>query len=72
MGWYKLLQSYTSRHITDPSDILVGLSGLASEVHNVIGPRHLAGIWDGYPNTFIRGLSWRVSDEAVGRMDDPS
>jgi len=66
------LQSYTSRHITYPSDILPGISGLAREVHNLTGARYLAGIWDGHPDTFIRSLLWRVSDGWIAGHKKPA
>jgi hypothetical protein len=64
-GWYQLVRSYTSRNITCLSDILPGLSGLASEVHKITGAQYLAGLWDckSTPDTFIRNLLWRVADD---------
>ena len=66
-GWYKLVRSYTSRNITFMSDILPGLSGLASEVQKITGARYLAGLWDcnTNPDTFIRNLLWLVADDPI-------
>lgn len=66
-GWYQLVRSYTSRNITFVTDILPGISGLASEVYKITGAQYLAGLWDcnRNPDIFLRNLLWLVADDPV-------
>lgn len=59
-GWYTLLGGYTRRHVTYPSDLLPGISGLAREVQNLTGYKYLAGIWNGPPANLTRTLLWEA------------
>jgi hypothetical protein len=55
--WYKLVENYFQRDLTEYSDILPALSGLASAVHTVRGKRYLAGLWE---SDIQLGLLWRM------------
>jgi hypothetical protein len=43
--WYRLLEVYMNRNITQKMDCFPGLSGIASEIHRTWGGDYLAGIW---------------------------
>jgi Heterokaryon incompatibility protein (HET) len=63
-GWYNLLQGYTKRQITYPSDLLPGISGLAREIQYLTGIKYLAGIWEGSPSILLHSLLWRVGSSS--------
>ena len=53
--WYKCISEYTTRSLTQPSDIFAAIAGLAEKyAHPDLG-RYLAGIWE---QDFFRGLAW--------------
>lgn len=57
--WYNMLQLYSDRLLTYPSDILAavkGLSAIFAEVHHVT---YIAGLWR---EDFLRGLTWYVAN----------
>lgn len=43
--WEKIVELYTRRDLTQPTDKLPALSGLAAIVHEHLGSRYLAGLW---------------------------
>lgn len=61
--WAEIIQNYTSRHLSKPTDALPALSGLASEFHRATGDTYLAGIWE---SNIIEGLSWVSRIFALG------
>jgi hypothetical protein len=56
-NWYDLLIEYNKRSITQKSDVLPALSGLAMRFQQTIGDTYLAGLWSGDLKT---GLLWSV------------
>ncbi|KAI9765702.1 MAG: hypothetical protein M1839_005397 [Geoglossum umbratile] len=69
--WYLLIEEYTLRSLTRPSDKLPALSGLARMFQSVFGTRsrYVAGIWSG---DILNGLAWRrrnwAKAEAAGEV----
>jgi hypothetical protein len=55
--WYKLVENYSQRDLTEHSDALPALSGLASAFHGLRGTRYLAGLWE---SDMQLGLLWRA------------
>ncbi|KAK5069388.1 hypothetical protein LTR51_008638 [Lithohypha guttulata] len=56
--WYELVTEYSARHLTNSSDRLVAISGLAAKYLDFLGSdRYLAGLWE---NDMVRGLLWQV------------
>ncbi|KAJ3577705.1 hypothetical protein NPX13_g2863 [Xylaria arbuscula] len=53
--WMQIIQNYTSRQLSKPTDALPALSGLASEFHRATGDTYLAGLWKSH---IIEGLGW--------------
>ncbi|KAH9885573.1 heterokaryon incompatibility protein-domain-containing protein [Cubamyces lactineus] len=43
--WQKIVQDYTRRELSNPSDKLVAISALAEMFTPALGPRYLAGLW---------------------------
>jgi hypothetical protein len=50
MAWSTIVRQYTSCNLTNPSDKLVAISGLARRMHAGIGGtvNYIAGLWDRY------------------------
>ncbi|KAI0376804.1 HET-domain-containing protein [Hypomontagnella monticulosa] len=53
--WREIIENYSSRRLTNPTDALPALSGLASEFHRATGDTYVAGLWK---MDIIQGLSW--------------
>ncbi|KAI9648105.1 hypothetical protein NHQ30_002734 [Ciborinia camelliae] len=53
--WGKVVRSYTGGDLTYQTDKLVAIAGLAAAVHQSIGGKYLAGIWE---NHLPSGLVW--------------
>ncbi|KAG9232371.1 heterokaryon incompatibility protein-domain-containing protein [Amylocarpus encephaloides] len=60
-NWYELLREYNKRSITQNSDVLPALSGLAKRFQETIGETYLAGLWSGDMKV---GLLWSVDETA--------
>lgn len=56
--WIKIIENYSCRALTNATDTLPALSGLANEFHRATGDTYVAGLWKG---DLLRGLCW-VSD----------
>ncbi|KAG4440784.1 hypothetical protein IFR05_003712 [Cadophora sp. M221] len=54
-NWLRMVNDYTTRKITNPSDRIPAISGVAAEFHRVTEDQYLAGIWAG---DLARGLLW--------------
>jgi len=63
-GWYRLLENYTARELTNASDILPALSGLASNFSKVYNLQFVAGLWK---EDLQFGLLWGRPISGVGR-----
>ncbi|KAI0859771.1 heterokaryon incompatibility protein-domain-containing protein [Xylaria cubensis] len=56
--WYDtVLYKYTSRDLTEASDVFTALSGLAQIVKVKVRSRYLGGLWE---SDIVRGLLWEV------------
>jgi hypothetical protein len=59
--WYQIVSHYSSRDMSDPSDKLSALSGLAARVATTSGT-YLAGLWS---KSLARNLLWHVVGDSV-------
>lgn len=57
--WHKVLENYTSRDLTNPTDKLTAISGVASQVQRKTQSRYTAGLW--VDNIHLE-LLWRARD----------
>jgi len=67
-GWFWAIQGYSRRHLTNPSDKLPALSGLAQNVFHprrATGGEYLAGIW---ANDILRQLLWENGEDQVTKF----
>jgi hypothetical protein len=53
--WYKAVEEYTRRGLSNPSDKLPAISALAQVFQDLMCDRYIAGIWHG---DLLRGLMW--------------
>lgn len=53
--WYDLVNAYTRRNLSFPTDKFPAISGIAQHLHQAVGGDYLAGLWS---NDFLRGLLW--------------
>ncbi|KAI0850671.1 heterokaryon incompatibility protein-domain-containing protein [Daldinia vernicosa] len=53
--WLTIIENYSSRQLTKPTDTLPALSGLAKEFHQATGDTYVAGLWK---MDIIQGLTW--------------
>lgn len=52
--WYNLVEAYTTRSLTFPSDKLVAVSGIANVVGTALDDKHHAGLWQrDMPQAFL-------------------
>ena len=64
-GWFWAIQGYSRRHLTNPTDKLPALSGLAQNVFHprrATGGHYLAGLWS---NDIVRQLLWENGEDRV-------
>lgn len=59
--WRSILEAYSKKLLTNPTDRLPALSGLASEIHKVTNAEYLAGIWR---EDIFKGLAWHIPSYA--------
>ncbi|KAJ3546448.1 hypothetical protein NM208_g1991 [Fusarium decemcellulare] len=57
-AWYKLLNEYTKRNISVPSDRLPAIGGIASRISHITGVKYVAGLWE---NNLLHDLMWKCS-----------
>ncbi|KAF2877163.1 heterokaryon incompatibility protein-domain-containing protein, partial [Massariosphaeria phaeospora] len=53
--WNEIVRRYTSRSLTNPTDVLPALSGLADEFQRATGDEYIAGMWK---TDMVRSLAW--------------
>ncbi|KAH9889092.1 heterokaryon incompatibility protein-domain-containing protein [Cubamyces lactineus] len=53
--WWGIVRAYSGRSLSDPSDKLIALSGLAEMFALALGPNYVAGLWR---DTLLRDLLW--------------
>lgn len=61
IGWYDIIEKYTSRSITYTSDILPALSAIAEQVNFYTQLSYCAGLWKGVDDTFYYDLLWQTN-----------
>jgi hypothetical protein len=47
-AWFKIIETYSLRTATFPSDTLPAISALAEHFSHILGDGYLAGLWDAY------------------------
>ncbi|KAH8802613.1 heterokaryon incompatibility protein-domain-containing protein [Xylogone sp. PMI_703] len=67
-AWYKMVEKYTSCAITQGSDRLPALAGLASAVASSSGDEYWAGIWR---KGMIEGLLWSRAESDTDSLERP-
>jgi hypothetical protein len=55
--WYRLVRAYTHRKLTNPTDRILAVSGLAKEYDAVLQDEYVAGLWR---RTLLKELLWDV------------
>lgn len=69
-AWRKIVENYTSRKLTFPSDVFAALGGIATAFRVQLGDRYLAGLFEG---DFLVSLLWRsVDPDLAQRRLSPS
>ncbi|KIL93691.1 hypothetical protein FAVG1_02251 [Fusarium avenaceum] len=65
--WRQLVQDYSDRNLTKPSDKLYALAGLAKKFQRVFGSPYLAGLW---LSNLRKDLAWSAygNDISLGRV----
>ena len=63
-GWSDLVHHYTQRGLSDPSDKLPALSGIASRYLKAMNDEYCAGLWKAI---LLKGLKWQVGEPERGR-----
>jgi hypothetical protein len=64
-GWFWAIQGFSRRHLTNPTDKLPALSGLAQNVFHprrATGGCYLAGLWS---NDILRQILWENGEDRV-------
>lgn len=56
--WHSLLEAYGARRLTEPTDKLPAMSGLARLVQKRTNAEYVAGLWS---NSMIEGMAWWAS-----------
>lgn len=59
--WSAIIQGYASRSLTQGTDKLIALSGVAKRLQQTWNHRYLAGLWD---NNLVRWLCWSPTEMA--------
>lgn len=68
MRWNAILENYTGRRMTNPSDVFPALAGLASEFNRRLNDQYVAGLWKA---DLHRGLLWRIEEQETCRAATP-
>ncbi|KAI9741632.1 MAG: hypothetical protein M1834_000016 [Cirrosporium novae-zelandiae] len=68
-GWYRILEAYTKSHLTNPSDKLIALSGIAKQMAQVLRDDYIAGLWKSHLPV---QLLWFIPDDISTRTLEPS
>ncbi|KAJ8482444.1 hypothetical protein ONZ51_g5349 [Trametes cubensis] len=63
--WLEIVNDYSRRKLSYPSDRLVACAGLAELFARALGSRYVAGIWN--DKHLLRDLLWRVPEPARSR-----
>ena len=60
-NWTNVVQEYSSRALTEPSDKLPALSGIASKYQKNTKDIYCAGLWKA---SLLKGLKWNIGSDA--------
>ncbi|EPE31153.1 hypothetical protein GLAREA_04120 [Glarea lozoyensis ATCC 20868] len=60
--WPVVVERYSQRSLSDPSDRLPAISGIAIDFSKFTDGRYLAGLWE---RTFIHGLMWHQNHQVT-------
>lgn len=60
--WHRLVEEYSTRHLTRETDRLIAIQGLASMLGEVREDRYYAGLWGG---TLREDMLWKAQDGQV-------
>ena len=55
--WHHLVENYSRRHLSEPGDKLLALSGLARKIEQLSGMKYIAGLWK---NIISQSLLWHL------------
>ncbi len=67
--WFKVVEDYTRRQMSDPADSLNALAGMANQLGAMTGQRYIHGLWDKF---LPEGLLWRSFSTALPTRWSPS
>jgi hypothetical protein len=67
--WDRIISWYASTQLTNQSDMLVAISGLAKRFQRILNDRYLAGLW---AKKLEKHLLWRPGPDSAGRPVIPS
>jgi hypothetical protein len=57
-NWLKLVEVYTHRHLTVPTDHITAISGIAERYGQIFGNKYCPGLWS---TSCPRALFWQHS-----------
>jgi hypothetical protein len=64
--WVNVVEEYSQTSLTNPTDKLIAISGIAKSFANVTGQRYVAGMWR---ESLEHALLWRTSERAEDEVD---
>lgn len=57
MAWPRIAEDFASRRLTKEADKCVAISGIAEEIHDSIGDRYIAGMWQ---SCLVPQMCWSI------------
>ena len=66
--WPRIVVTYTQCMLSNPSDKLIALSGIAKRMRDIIQDEYVAGMWRRY---LSNELLWNVSNQRQGNQSPP-
>jgi hypothetical protein len=64
--WERIIMDYTARYLTNETDKLPALSGIAKTIQSRTGDQYLSGLWK---NDILQQLCWSTSFHLLKRID---
>ena len=65
LAWMDMIEGYSERKLSMPSDKFLGVSGLASEFAYLLDNQYVAGLWR---RDLCRGLCWRWKQNDIAHI----